>query len=395
MTKKQNSKDSVDGLPKQPGQKMKIALFTKPSMIKVYSFILGVSFIASIPFSADASIFSDISDLFLGTQVKADEAQSLSGGTSSDDNSQNMDLTISSSEPSVNPDLKNADSNSDMVIVQNDSFIYSDGMTLPDVKFEKSTISDQIMVYTVEQGDTISEIADMFDVSPNTIRWENNITGNTVPVGKKLNILPMTGVKHVVKSGDTISSIASKYDADSEDILIFNGLEKGDALKKGDIVFVPNGIIKVVVLKPSSSGSGKVIYSNTKAPSGYYARPVTGIVTSPYGSRRGGFHPGVDIGNVRGTPVFASASGTVVQVISGCREGVRRCGGRYGNHITIEHPNGTMTRYAHLSKTNVSVGQSVDQGQKIGAVGNTGDSTGPHLHFEVINANGSKMRPPV
>jgi len=396
MTKKQNSKNSSDSLPRQSDQKMKIALFAKPSMIRVYSFLLGVSFIASMPFQADASLFSDISDIasaILGTPVKAEEAQVLSGRSSSDDNSQNMDLSINSSEHSMNPDLKNADTNSDMVIVQNNSFIYSDEMVPPNVKFEKSTISDQIMVYTVAEGDTLSEIADAFDVSLNTIRWENNITGNTVPVGKKLNILPMTGVKHIVGSGDTISKIASKYEADSDDILIFNGLEKGDALKKGDIVFVPNGI-KVAVTK-AVSGS-KVTYSNTKAPSGYYLRPVSGRVTSPYGSRKGGFHPGVDLAGTKGvTPVLASASGVVVQAISGCKEGARSCGGRYGNYITIQHSNGTMTRYAHLSSTKVSIGQSVSQGQTIGILGNTGYSTGPHVHFEIINANGSKMRPAI
>jgi LysM repeat protein len=392
MTKKQTSKDSIDSLLKQSDQKMKISLFSKPSMIKVYSFLLGVSFLASIPFRADASIFSDISDLFLGVQVKAEESEILSEDSTSNENSQNMDLTINNLEPSIHPDIKNADANSDMLIIHNDSFIYSDGVILPDVKFEKSTISDQIMVYTVEKGDTISGIADAFDVSPNTIRWENNITGNTVSVGKKLNILPVTGVKHIVKSGDTISKIADKYDAESEDVFIFNGIKKGDALRVGDIVFVPNGIIKAVIQNTNTSSS-KVVYSNTKTPSGYYAIPVTGRVTSPYGPRKGGFHYGVDFGAPRGTPVYAAASGTVVKIIGICVEGKSSCGGRYGNYIVIEHSNGTKTFYAHLSKINVSVGKSVKQGQKIGAVGNTGRSTGPHLHFEIENANGSKMKP--
>ena len=393
MTKKQNSKDSDGSYSQEGSQKMKISLFSKSYITKASSFFIAASLIISIPLSANAFSISDsisgLMSVFGGNQAQADEVTS-----SSDDNSQNMDLDINR-EPSINPDLKSQNGTEDIVLVQDDSFIYSDGLPLPDVKFEKSSISDQIVVYTVEKGDTLSEIADTFDVSVNTIRWENNISGNTVSVGQKLNILPMTGVKHVVKAGDTISKIASKYDADTEDILIFNGLSKEDGLKAGNIIFVPNGIIKVSVTKVVSS-SGKTTYSNTKAPSGYYLRPVPGRVTSPYGSRRGGFHPGVDLAGTNGvTPVMAAASGTVVQVVSGCKVGARSCGGRYGNHITIEHSNGTMTRYAHLSSTKVKAGQSVSQGQTIGVLGNTGYSTGPHLHFEVINANGSKMRPPV
>lgn len=369
---------------------MKISLFHKAYITKAYSFLIIVSFIiTSIPLSANAFSISDLMSVFGGRQVQADEATS-----SSDNNSQNMDLDINA-EPSINPDLKSQNGTEDIILVQNDSFIYSDGLPLPDVKFEKSSISDQIVVYTVEKGDTLSEIADTFDVSMNTIRWENNLSRDTVSIGKKLNILPMTGVKHLVKSGDTISKIATKYDADTEDILIFNGLSKDDGLKAGDLLFIPNGIIKVAVTKTVSS-SGKTTYSNTKAPSGYYLRPVPGRITSPYGSRKGGFHPGVDLAGTKGvTPVLVAASGVVVQVINGCKEGKRSCGGRYGNHITVEHSNGTKTRYAHLSSTKVSVGQSVTQGQTIGILGNTGYSTGPHLHFEVINANGSNMRPPV
>lgn len=356
-------------------------------MIKVCSFFIIFSIIAGTPYIADAGFFSDIASIVLGSEVTASEIPIIENNGVIH-NSQTIPLL----ESSVNPDLKNTNDPEDIIIVQDDSFIYSNGAFGSDVTFEKSSLSDKIYLYTVEEGDTLSGIAELFDVSVNTIRWENNISGQSIKIGQKLNILPVTGVKHIVKSGDTISKIASKYDAESEDILIFNDISKEDGLKKGDIIFVPNGIIKPVVLKISSP-SGKIISSNTKAPSGYYLRPVMGIVTSPYGSRRGGFHYGVDIGNKRGTPIFAAASGVVVKVINGCAEGRSSCGGRYGNYIVIEHPNGTRTFYAHLSKTLVSYGQSISQGQNIGALGNTGRSTGPHLHFEVENANGSKMRP--
>lgn len=403
MQSKQNSKNSSSNPISKSGQKIKISLFIKSYTTKAISllFIFTIFFLTSFPISAKANFFdnikSDLTAMILGGEAVADETDNISGVNSDSStigNSQNMNLSISS-ESCANPDLKNANDEGSTVAVAEDSFIYNEGSYIPDVKFEKSSISDQIRVYTVEEGDTLSSIADTFDVSVNTIRWENNISGNNISVGKKLNILPVTGVKHIVVSGDSVTKIASKYDADKEDILIFNGLTDESSLKKGDVIFVPNGVkTSGTVAKTSVSSNGGSKASSSSAPSGYYVRPTPGRITSSYGSRRGSFHYGIDMGGARGTAVVAAASGTVVQVVSYCREGASSCGGRYGNYIVIEHPNGQQTRYAHLQKVNVSVGQSVGQGQKIGALGNTGRSTGPHLHFEVIKSNGSTLRPP-
>ncbi len=262
------------------------------------------------------------------------------------------------------------------------------------IETEKSPLSDKIILYTVKEGDTLSEIAELFDVSANTIRWENNISGEKIMVGQKLSILPVTGVKHVVQKGDTVSKIAQKYDAESEDVFIFNDISKDSVLNIKDIIFVPNGIIKQASSGKSSVGAKS---SNTRVDSGYYSRPIVGgRVTSPYGPRKGGFHYGVDLAvdGRTGHSVMASASGEVIKVVNGCRVGNINCGGRYGNYIVIKHNNGTKTIYAHLEKVYVSVGDDVSGGQKIGTLGNTGRSTGPHLHFEIENANGSKMKPP-
>jgi len=371
---------------------MKIALFNKPYIVKVSSFLIVFPLTFGTPLIASANVFDDIRAVF-SSQAQAEEII-----PANNNNSQNVGII---STESVNPDIKNAPKSADPIIGQGGSYLENNVALLKDVTFEKSSISNQIKVYTVKQGDTLSELAETFDVSMNTIRWENNISGQNVAIGQKLNILPMTGVKHIVKSGDTISKIADKYDADAEDISVFNDISKGDTLKQGDIIFVPNGIIKTVTpTKPTpstSTGSTKPTTgsSNTKVQSGYYIRPASGPVTSPYGSRKGSFHPGVDIGNVRGTPIFAAADGVVTEVVTGCVEGRASCGGGYGNHIEIQHANGTLTRYGHLSKTNVKLGQDVSQGQNIGAMGSTGNSTGSHLHFEIQNANGSKMKPPV
>ena len=123
--------------------------------------------------------------------------------------------------------------------------------------------------------------------------------------------------------------------------------------------------------------------------------PVPTSISSPYGNRvhpihgTVKFHHGIDIAGPQGTPIIASAEGTVVTAISGCRVGDSSCGGGYGNYVIIGHSNGDFTLYAHMKETKVSVGQTVQQGQVIGLLGTTGSSTGPHLHFEIRQGGNS------
>lgn len=138
---------------------------------------------------------------------------------------------------------------------------------------------------------------------------------------------------------------------------------------------------------PQASRGGAV-YSG-----GLLAWPVPGYgINSPYGMRGGRMHYGVDMAAPRGTGVLAAEDGFVSTVVSGCQEGDRWCGGGFGNYVVITHPGGIDTLYAHLSAISVSEGQRVSRGQTIGAVGNTGNSTGPHLHFEVRH-NGQRVNP--
>lgn len=385
MQLNQNQKDSLGQYISKNGQKMKISLFYKPSLRMAYIFVFVLLCLTSMPTKAHAGLFSDFMDVITGSAQAAEEEMSQKDGIIH--NSQTIPLL----ESSIDPDMKNMKETPVMMIVEDEALSSTDFFVGSGLE---SVSTGEITVYEVQPGDTLSQIAEDFDVSQNTIRWENNITGGNIKVGQKLNILPVTGVKHIVKKGDTFSKIADKYDAELDDMLIYNGLSKDSGLKVGDIIFVPNGVIKAVVSKPSS-GSSNTSSSNTQAPAGYYIRPVVGKITSPYGSRRSGFHYGIDIGNKRGTPIVSSASGVVVNAVAYCKEGVSSCGGRYGNYITIEHPNGTRTKYAHLQKVSVSVGQSISQGEQIGTIGNTGRSSGPHLHFEVIKSSGSTMKPPV
>lgn len=230
----------------------------------------------------------------------------------------------------------------------------------------------QISVYVVRKGDTLASIAKMFGVSPNTITWANDIKGGKVTEGQELVILPISGVRHTVKSGDTLQSIAKKYKADLEEILEYNDISANSKLTVGEVVIVPDGTVAPSPISKPGASIGGTKYPNI---SGFFMRPVSG------GKKSQGIHGynGVDIAASVGTPVMVSANGKVILARNGYNGG-------YGNYIVVSHSNGTQTLYAHLSRINVSTGQLVEQGQVIGAVGNTGRSTGPHLHFEVRGA---------
>lgn len=256
---------------------------------------------------------------------------------------------------------------------------------------EVSTASGQIVIYTVTNGDTISQIAERYGISTNTIRWANGIKkGDTVKVGQELVLLPITGIQVEVKTQDTISTIASRYSGDAEEIANYNNLHLDDKLTVGQKIIIPDGelgaeenkeeknIVEKKIAEVTEKKTQKQTISNSvvakrKELEQYFIRPVDGVV-----SQRGhGPYEAWDIANKIGTPVYAMADGVVViSKNSGWNGG-------YGQYIVIKHNNKTQTLYAHLSKNDISAGQSISQGQKIGELGNTGRSTGPHLHFEV------------
>lgn len=240
---------------------------------------------------------------------------------------------------------------------------------------------DTISVYEVKKGDSLATVAKLFGVSKNTIIWANDLKSQNISPGDTLVILPMTGIKHTVKRGDTVASIARKYKADSDDISKFNGVAVTSKLSVGDVILVPEGELAVTTTVIAKSGK---LITTEKLLDTYYLSTSEGFLTRPVvnGRRTQGLHGhnGIDIGATPGTPVLASASGRVIVAKIGGYNG------GYGNMIVITHDNGIQTVYAHLRAVNVSPGQTVSQGQIIGGVGNTGRSTGPHLHFEVRGA---------
>jgi murein DD-endopeptidase MepM/ murein hydrolase activator NlpD len=286
-------------------------------------------------------------------------------------------------EAAANVDPRGARGGGDITILDGSVLVPDSGPSGTIADIQQNDHQGGISLYVVRGGDTLPSVAKMFQLSLSTILWANDLpAGATIHEGQMLTILPMDGVQYTIKKGDTIQGVAKKYGAKISDILEYNDIIPGAILSVGDVIMVPNG--KVVTAassrtNPVTSSRARLI-ATFPAVSGYFANPLPG------GRRTQGIHGynGVDIAATIGSSVYAAADGVVTT--SHFRPLTDPWFGGYGNYIDIAHPNGTQTRYAHLSAVYVAVGAKISQGQPIGEVGNTGRSTGPHLHFEVHGA---------
>jgi LysM repeat protein len=254
----------------------------------------------------------------------------------------------------------------------------------PSIDTQISTkVRDSIIDYKVQDGDTVASIANKFGISADTIRWENNFTGDKIKVDQVLKILPVTGVAHTVAKGDTVYSIAKKYDADSQAIVDFpfNTFTNDETfeLAIGQIVIVPDGVMPA---GQAATPRPRQMTPNAGAvtASGQFVWPTAGVITQYFSW----YHPGIDIANNAEPMDVAADSGRVIYA------GWDSSG--YGNMVLIDHGNGYQTRYAHLLQIMVISGQTVQRGQVVGRMGSTGHSTGPHTHFEII-LNGVHVNP--
>jgi murein DD-endopeptidase MepM/ murein hydrolase activator NlpD len=241
----------------------------------------------------------------------------------------------------------------------------------------------EILTYTVQPNDTLSGIAAQFGVSVETIMWSNKEVEDypdLLSIGQVLQIPPVDGIYYTVQAGETVDGLAKRFTADAEAIKAFplNGLQEPFALTPGQQIVIPGGrkpyVPKVVYADVGSPPAG------AKTGTGRFGWPISGLLTQGYHAA----HRAIDVGAPIGTPVYAADSGYVTMA--------GRTGGGYGTAIVINHGNGFQTLYAHLSAVLVRVGDSVSRGDRIGSCGNTGRSTGPHLHFE-IRLNGVQRNP--
>lgn len=236
-----------------------------------------------------------------------------------------------------------------------------------------------IEVYTVKAGDTVLGIAARYGIQPETILWANSqleSNPDRLSIGDQLNILPFNGVLHVVKPGDTLSGLAAKYKVDVDKLIGYEPNQLADAsaaLQVGSQIVIPDGTKPFVAPQAPPSAVYVDAPSDAIKGSGSFSWPTSGNITQQFWSG----HRAIDIGSWVGAPVKAADSGYVVLAGGGWNGG-------YGNHVIIDHGNGFTTLYAHLTSIFVKPGESVSRGQQIGTVGNTGNSTGPHLHFEIM-----------
>ena len=261
--------------------------------------------------------------------------------------------------------------------------------TVPVVSTGQQGIGTQ--TYVVQQNDTVIGIAKKFGLRPETLQWSNKHIENNphrLSVGDNLVIPATDGILHTVTKRDTIATLAKKYKASIENIIGFKGNNLVDAtnpLVIGDQVMIPGGQKPFIQQQTSSwnQNSAQTHTGSTKAigATGSFSWPASGSINQGYW----GGHPAIDLGSWTGAPTRAADAGHVVLATGGWNGG-------YGNHIIIDHGNGFATLYAHLNSIYVHSGEYVASGQQIGTVGSTGNSTGPHLHFEV-RYNGRLQNP--
>ncbi len=256
------------------------------------------------------------------------------------------------------------------------------------------------IIYRVSRGDAMLAIADEFKLKSESILYVNTQledNPHNLKPGMELTIPPVDGLYYEWKDGDTFETVAEKFDADAEEIINFPGNDidlTNPKVEAGTLVMIPGGARDLRAWEQDLQTAGRGANTGTggsNATNSCGGGPVAsgfGWPASSHaisGSGYGPGHLGLDIQASEGEPVYAAGNGIVTMAQGGWNYG-------YGNVVQIDHGNGYVTVYAHLSSINVSQCTPVGQGSVIGAAGNTGNSFGAHLHFEV-RIGGSNINP--
>lgn len=245
---------------------------------------------------------------------------------------------------------------------------------------ERRDLEDSPLYYTVyrlKQNENASIVAGMFGVSTDTILSVNGVTNATrMATGAYLKIPSMSGILYEVKKdGETLDSIVQtenrtkKVNLDKEILSKINGVAADEKLSVGYTLFLAGD-------KLTNEQRAEISGTSFKNPlrNYYYVSSPFGWRVNPFDASKRSYHNGLDMACPKGTPIYATAAGTVITA------GYTNV---YGNYVIIKHTSGYKSLYGHMSVINVSAGQYVDQGTIIGKVGSTGQSTGPHLHFTI------------
>jgi murein DD-endopeptidase MepM/ murein hydrolase activator NlpD len=261
-----------------------------------------------------------------------------------------------------------------------------------------------VITYTVQSGDYLFAIADKFKIKPETILWSNfNVLKDNPEViqpGQVLNILPVDGLYYQWQAGDRLDTVAGAYGVAPEDIILWPGNYlsptvdvQNPGIPPGTWLVIPGGHREFKQWEPSvvRTVNGYWTFGGPGACSGVFSGPAgTGMWTLPtasnwiVGNDYTAYHHGVDLYITMDEPLHAADRGVIVYA------GWNTWG--YGYLVVIDHGNGWQTVYGHLDRVEVGCGWTVQRGGEIGLGGTTGNSTGPHLHFEMIY-NGVRVNP--
>lgn len=242
----------------------------------------------------------------------------------------------------------------------------------------------KVTVYTVVSGDSVEAIAARFNLKIETVLWANEMDADDLlSIGQELMVPAADGLVRKVHIGDTLWDIALEHEADVDEIVQANPDIEPGALQPGQVLLIPGG-------QPATRrqlASRGVSRAGTSGRFEFW--PTVGLLTDQFGWRihpvygTSHFHDGIDLDARVGTPLRAVTSGTVTFA--------SRYGG-YGLAVKIDHGRGVVTQYSHMSSIEVEVGQRVAAGEHLGYSGNTGVTTGPHLHFSLF-VNSSPVDP--
>ena len=257
------------------------------------------------------------------------------------------------------------------------NYIFYEKATASTVSGEKFLL-DAPIEHEVQDGETLQTISKKYNISLETVKFANNLTANSVTKGQILKIPPVEGTLHNVAKGDTLEKLSRRYNVPIQTIVDFNYIDSPYLLTEGQVLTIPDA--QRPDTKKYYAGSnvydissyGVIPYAGdiNQVGEGKFIWPLSGVLTLLFGR----YHPGLDIANNSGD-ILAADKGTVVR--SGWWEG------GYGNAVQVDHGNGYVSTYAHMSSIAVSVGDEVERGVKLGVVGSTGRSTGPHVHFTI------------